>query len=126
MRISDWSSDVCSSDLARAAREALERTPDQLKALRDAGVVDAGGRGICVILDAAETAMTGRRPMPTAKRQAIPVPLPTNDLTAGGPSYEVMYLLDATDDRIGPLKQTLAGPEEHGRPAGRERMWTEV
>src|SRR3546814_13175804 len=84
MRISDWSSDVCSSDLARAAREALERTPDQLKALRDAGVVDAGGRGICVILDAAETAMTGRRPMPPAQRQAIPVPLPTNDLTAGG------------------------------------------
>src|SRR3546814_170046 len=123
MRISDWSSDVCSSDLARAAREALERTPDQLKALRDAGVVDAGGRGICVILDAAETAMTGRRPMPTAKRQAIPVPLPTNDLTAGGPSYEVMYLLDATDDRIGPLKQTLAGLGDSLVVVGGEGLW---
>src|SRR3546814_13995052 len=113
MRISDWSSDVCSSDLARAAREALERTPDQLKALRDAGVVDAGGRGICVILDAAETAMTGRRPMPTAKRQALPVPLPTNDLPAGGPSYEAMFPLTATHNRTVPLKQT---PPRLGAP----------
>ncbi len=32
--------------------------------LRDAGVVDAGGRGLCVILDAAETVLTGRRPVP--------------------------------------------------------------
>ena len=49
---------------AAAAREALARTPDQLQALRDAGVVDAGGRGLCVILDAAETVLTGRRPPP--------------------------------------------------------------
>ena len=47
---------------AKAAREALARTPEQLKALRDAGVVDAGGRGLSVILDAAETVLTGRRP----------------------------------------------------------------
>ena len=49
---------------AAAAREALARTPDQLQVLRDAGVVDAGGRGVVVILDAAETALTGRRPPP--------------------------------------------------------------
>ena len=29
---------------------------------RDAGVVDAGGRGLCVVLDAAETAVTGTPP----------------------------------------------------------------
>ena len=29
---------------------------------RTAGVVDAGGRGLCVVLDAAESAITGRRP----------------------------------------------------------------
>src|SRR3546814_6030630 len=28
MRISDWSSDVCSSDLARAVREQLEQRPN--------------------------------------------------------------------------------------------------
>src|SRR3546814_4655107 len=67
--------------------------------------------------------MTGRRPMATAKRQEIPVPLPTNDLTAGGPSYEVMYLLDATDDRIGPLKQTLAGLGDSLVVVGGEGLW---
>ena len=36
--------------------------PEQLQVLRDAGVVDAGGRGLSVVLDAAETVLTGRRP----------------------------------------------------------------
>ncbi|HET7195514.1 MAG TPA: DAK2 domain-containing protein [Nocardioides sp.] len=96
---------------AESAREALARTPDQLQVLRDAGVVDAGGRGLSVILDAAETVLTGRRPMPVTSpigRPSIPVPLPTGDLTEDGPAYEVMYLLDAEDDRIPELKQALA------------------
>ena len=46
---------------ATAAREALARTPEQLPLLAQAGVVDAGGRGLCVILDAAESAITGKR-----------------------------------------------------------------
>ena len=62
---------------AAAAREALARTPEQLEVLARAGVVDAGGRGICVILDAAETVLTGRRPVPVTQplaHHAIPVP----------------------------------------------------
>lgn len=34
-----------------AAHEALERTPHLLPVLKKAGVVDAGGKGLCVILD---------------------------------------------------------------------------
>ena len=60
---------------AAAAREALARTPDQLKVLRDAGVVDAGGRGVVVILDAAETALTGQRPRRSTARHRIPRPV---------------------------------------------------
>ncbi|GAA4968663.1 DAK2 domain-containing protein [Actinoplanes utahensis] len=37
---------------ARAASEALARTPQQLPVLAQAGVVDAGGRGLCLLLDA--------------------------------------------------------------------------
>ncbi|WP_239165983.1 DAK2 domain-containing protein, partial [Actinoplanes italicus] len=37
---------------ARAATEALARTPQQLPVLAQAGVVDAGGRGLCLLLDA--------------------------------------------------------------------------
>jgi uncharacterized protein len=96
---------------AEAAREALRHTPEQLKTLADAGVVDAGGRGLCVVLDAAETAVTGRRPVSAPAplgTHAIPRPVPSGDLTADGPAYEVMFLLDAERERIPALRSTLA------------------
>ena len=85
---------------ASGAREALRYTPEQLPVLAAAGVVDAGAYGLCVVLDAAVTALTGRRrepdPSPIAQRGVGA--LPTGDLTEDGPSYEVMYLLDASRD----------------------------
>lgn len=100
---------------AEGAREALARTPEQLAVLRDAGVVDAGGRGLSVILDAAETVLTGRRPpavQTTIGHPRIPVPVLSDaldgDLTPDGPAYEVMYLLDADDDRVPTLRRELA------------------
>ncbi len=111
---------------ATEARAALARTPDQLEMLRLAGVVDAGGRGLCVILDAAETAVTGKRPVgapaPLGKR-SIPVPLPTGDLTADGPSYEVMYLLDAEDEAIPELRSALAPLGDSLVVVGGEGLW---
>ena len=95
---------------AAGVREALARTPDQLQILKDAGVVDAGGRALCVVLDAAETAVTGRRPVSAQSplgSHAIPMPLRSGDLTADGPAYEVMFLLDAEDDRISGLRAAL-------------------
>ncbi len=104
---------------AAAARTALARTPEQLAVLAQAGVVDAGGRGLTVVLDAVETTATGRRPMPWTTpigTRLIPVAAPAvpgDDLTEDGPGYEVMYLLDVgaevEDERIGELRRTLAG-----------------
>ena len=115
---------------AAAAREALAHTPEQLPALRNAGVVDAGGRGVSVILDAAETVLTGRRPMPVTApfgRHAIPIPHPVEpqqgDLTEDGPSYEVMYLLDAEDEHIPTLKKALAGLGDSLVVVGGEGLW---
>ena len=114
---------------AAAAREALARTPEQLAVLRDAGVVDAGGRGLSVILDAAETALTGRRPVPvTAPIGAHRIPIPSAgegnlDLTPGGPAYEVMYLLDADDDRLPALKESLAGLGDSLVVVGGDGLW---
>lgn len=39
------------SETSRAARESVARTPTLLDKLRDAGVVDAGGQGLYVLLD---------------------------------------------------------------------------
>jgi uncharacterized protein len=111
---------------AAAAREALARTPEQLQALRDAGVVDAGGRGVVVILDAAETALTGRRPPPVEGGRRIPLPVVTRpgaDLVDGGPAYEVMYLLDAPDEAMATLRSALAGLGDSLVVVGGEGLW---
>jgi uncharacterized protein len=102
---------------AEAARVALLETPNQLKVLGDAGVVDAGGRGLSVILDAAETVLTGRRPPPKPvtsglhRHHTIPSPIPVEnagqDLSADGPAYEVMFLLDADAESVPGLRRSL-------------------
>ena len=116
------------TEAAAAAREALARTPEQLAVLRDAGVVDAGGRGLSVILDAAETVLTGRRPIAvTAPIGAHRIPVPTGeghrDLSPDGPAYEVMYLLDADDDRLAALKESLAGLGDSLVVVGGDGLW---
>ena len=115
---------------ATAAREALARTPEQLPVLAQAGVVDAGGRGLCVVLDAAVTVSTGRRPTPTESvigTRHIPVAVhhgaEGEDLTADGPAYEVMYLLDADDDRIAELRAALAPLGDSLVVVGGEGLW---
>jgi DAK2 domain fusion protein YloV len=115
---------------AAAARTALAHTPEQLAVLAQAGVVDAGGRGLVVVLDAVETTATGRRPTPwTAPigTHHIPVTLrpegPSDDLTEDGPGYEVMYLLDAADDRIPDLRTTLAALGDSLVVVGGDRLW---
>ncbi|HSV41218.1 MAG TPA: DAK2 domain-containing protein [Nocardioidaceae bacterium] len=110
---------------ASAARDALDKTPEQLMVLRNAGVVDAGGRGLCVVLDAIETALTGKRPVDryAAVRRPLPMPIPADDLTEDGPAYEVMYLLDATDDAIPELKQRLHPLGDSLVVVGGEGLW---
>ena len=45
-----------------AAAAALEHTPEQLAVLAEAGVVDAGGRGLLVLLDALTATICGHGP----------------------------------------------------------------
>jgi uncharacterized protein len=98
---------------ADGARVALEATPDQLAVLRDAGVVDAGGAGLCLVLDALVTTVTGVEPArpPLARREQghrhtgedLPHQPPA------GPGSEVQYLLaDADEDSVARLHERLA------------------
>ncbi len=83
-----------------AAREALALTPEQLPVLREAGVVDAGGSGLVVILEGLARALSGDA-SPIVLRGQVAQPVahtPTVGYT--GPEYEVMYLLDAPDDAV--------------------------
>lgn len=115
---------------AAAARAALAATPDQLPLLREAGVVDAGGRGLSVVLDAAETVLTGRRPVPAATglgaARTIPVPHLApggHALAADGPSYEVMYLLETTAERVPELRARLGGLGDSLVVVGGDPLW---
>ena len=58
---------------ADAAAVALDKTPGQLAVLADAGVVDSGGRGLLVLLDALCRTVTGRAPARPVYAPASPV-----------------------------------------------------
>ncbi|GGN53946.1 hypothetical protein GCM10010112_03240 [Actinoplanes lobatus] len=74
---------------AQAAAEALDRTPQQLPVLARAGVVDAGGRGLCLLLDAlVEVVAAGEMPPAVPGGETLPV-VPGGDrppMVAGGPA----------------------------------------
>lgn len=105
-------------DLARAvadeAADALERTPEQMPELASAGVVDAGGRGFLVLLDAMVGVLTGV----THKRRRYRgiftgggVPGHPEDESCTGSSemdFEVMFFLDgAAGPEIATLREEL-------------------
>lgn len=91
---------------AEAGAEAsVARTPDLLPALRDAGVVDAGGKGFTLLLDALLEVVSGR-PIPEPMIVEAPT-IVQQHLEAGDVSslrYEVMFLLDAPDSTIDAFK----------------------
>jgi len=106
---------------ADAASEALARTPDQLEVLRRAGVVDAGGRGLVVILDALVEAVTGVRRDPGP--MAPPLPLDVVTFDEGGGTYEVMYLLEAPDPAAHTLRAVLADLGDSVVVVGGNGLW---
>lgn len=78
-----------------AAASALDRTPDQLDVLAEAGVVDAGGRGLLVLLDALTGTITGHTPH---RRHYPPARIPSPAApTEQGAEFEVMYLVAGCD-----------------------------
>jgi DAK2 domain fusion protein YloV len=97
---------------ARAATEALARTPQQLPALARAGVVDAGGRGLCVLLDALVDALIRTEPAAAAPAALAAARQPLPSLAYLGSAvfgYEVQYLLEAAAEPVEVLRQTLDG-----------------
>ncbi len=77
-----------------AAVVALEKTPEQLEVLADAGAVDAGGRGLLVLLDALRSTITGQAPARTVYQLSPRAAQP--EAAAERPAqFEVMYRLDS-------------------------------
>ncbi len=108
-------------DVVRAARDAgrvsLANTPELLPVLKDAGVVDAGGAGFLLMLDAAMHVVAGDplpEPEPDDGTQGAvgaafdAVASRASDvvgvLDVSEQRYEVMYFLDLADERIDDFK----------------------
>lgn len=98
-------------DVLRAARvaggESLARTPDLLPVLKQAGVVDAGGAGFLLLLDAFLHVVSGE-PLPEPDESAGPDlealesvahRSTDNGVDVSELRYEVMFLLDLADDK---------------------------
>src|SRR5919201_5054899 len=81
---------------AEAATVALDKTTGQLDVLAEAGVVDAGGRGLLVLLDAMSTTLAGRAPH-RHEYQPSPPQADAVVAAAAAPQFEVMYLLAGCD-----------------------------
>src|SRR5680860_115290 len=113
------------------ARTALARTTEQLPALRDAGVVDAGGCGVVVLIEALVSVVTGEAPAglseaetrPPAEPLALAAETGCHGATPDGPAFEVMFLLDAADDEVPPLRRTLAGLGDSLVVVGGAGLW---
>ncbi|WP_432094307.1 DAK2 domain-containing protein [Streptomyces sp. bgisy100] len=130
---------------------ALDATPGQLDVLARAGVVDAGGSGLVAVLRALAEAVSGELPMgllggphTRAHRPAAPHPAPgapavpcgpalsvPGQLVPGrpgeeprpGPAYEVIYLLEASDEAVATLRGTLDGLGDSLVVVGGDGLW---
>jgi uncharacterized protein len=104
-----------------SAVNALALTPEQLPVLAAAGVVDAGGRGLVVILDALVAEVTGDEtelpPAPPAALKAKPGPQKEQY------GYEVQYLLDAEETAVERLRRALDGLGDSLVVVGGPQTW---
>ena len=120
-----------------AAADALARTPELLPALKQAGVVDAGGAGFALLIDAFLHVVAGRPlPEPPAVSEATtgsarpvagglagsepqaPEHDPVTDLR-----YEVMYFLEAADETVPAFREVWAGIGDSIVVVGGDGIW---
>lgn len=95
--------------IVRAANDALERTPEQLPALKEAGVVDSGGAGFCYFIEGA----LGFLPETTVRATAFPRrPLRSKVFTqhqvVGEHRYCTEFVVDGASIEAHDLRDLLA------------------
>ncbi|MFF3764893.1 DAK2 domain-containing protein [Streptomyces sp. NPDC001922] len=130
---------------------ALDATPGQLDVLARAGVVDAGGSGLVAVLRALAEAVSGELPMglpggphtrphrpasphpapgapavpcgPALSVPGQPVPGRPGEEPRPGPAYEVIYLLEASDEAVATLRGTLDALGDSLVVVGGDGLW---
>ena len=111
-----------------AAADALERTPDLLPVLKEAGVVDAGGAGLLLLFDAALHVVDGRpMPVPAVVEDIGLDPATFQKIAHRGDAselrYEVMYLCELADANIELFKRNWGEVGDSIVVVGGEGTW---
>ncbi|CAN5571108.1 DAK2 domain-containing protein [soil metagenome] len=119
-----------------AGKSALDRTPEMLAVLKDAGVVDAGGAGFMLLLDAALNVVDGvpipepdEFDGPTVQQLEAASHRRSADHIANGTvdvselQYEVMYFMDLDDAQIQPFKEGWGEIGDSIVVVGGEGLW---
>jgi DAK2 domain fusion protein YloV len=120
-----------------AGGDALASTPELLPVLAQAGVVDAGGSGLLLLIDVALHVVDGRAvPEPDLVAGELDAELAaalTNAHAALGAAeghdgiadlrYEVMYFLEAADETIPAFKDVWAGIGDSIVVVGGDGLW---
>jgi DAK2 domain fusion protein YloV len=121
-----------------AGGESLARTPELLPVLAEAGVVDAGGAGFLLFLDAALSVVDGRPVPEPTEDEGIVDPLLAAELRMGHARahedeprqsgvadlrYEVMYFLEADDSTVPAFKDVWAGIGDSIVVVGGDGIW---
>jgi DAK2 domain fusion protein YloV len=107
-------------DIVMAARQAVARTPDLLPILKQAGVVDSGGQGLCTILEGVWRYVRGEATMSADTDTASAAPSTTQDRQSPESAvkkgrvtieeefgYEVVFLLKGTNLDVEAIRQHI-------------------
>jgi hypothetical protein len=109
----------------REGEAALERTPEQLSVLKEAGVVDAGGAGFLLLLHGILRVLDGRELPKPENAEGVPSVAvdTTEEVGVSENRYEVMYLLNAPDEDIGGFKNVWSTIGDSIVVVGGDGLW---
>lgn len=104
---------VLLSDMLKAAYQSLEKTPEKLPLLKEAGVVDSGGMGLVYIIEGMQRLIQGE-PVSLASDAAAVAAAPTTWQDAlipddeEGYGYDVQFLMIGTDLDVSRVRKEIS------------------
>lgn len=105
--------------VARQAQQTVKKTPELLPKLKEAGVVDAGGKGLYYFFLGMKQHFSGKIADSEAYSKVIKA--------KGGPSekqygYDVQFLIEGENIPLGKIRETLLGMGESVLVVGDEKL----
>jgi len=88
------------------AAKALKRTPELLPVLKEAGVVDAGGQGLCYLFEGLLRHVRGQ-PTILEAGQRLESKLPEDEIPEGEYGYDLQFLIGGQDLPIDQIREKM-------------------